>query len=339
MSGRFNIAEKLALAWYRGSSWLILLRPLEVVFVWLVRKRHYVYLQGKKQSWRAPVPVLVVGNITVGGVGKTPLVASLAIWLKEQGFKPGIVSRGYGSDAPDYPFAVEPETHASQSGDEPLMLKRLTGCPVVIDADRVAAAKHLLSHFDCDLLLSDDGLQHYALGRDVEIAVVDGRRGLGNGWCLPAGPLREPPDRLDSVDFLVYNGECTTLDKPGYCMRVVPAGLRNLVSKKVVPADALITKDGVHAVAGIGNPERFFETLQTLGYEIRKTVFPDHYRFRKEDISFNDELPVIMTEKDAVKCTSIANKQCWCLMVEADVPQDFKDRLLAAIHSIQKTDR
>ncbi len=309
-----------------------------MVFRWQVGRRRNAYLIGKKQSWKAPVPVVVIGNISVGGVGKTPLVARLAELLKEQGYQPGIVSRGYSSQAPSYPYDVMPESDPLHCGDEPLMLARITGCPVVIDADRVAAVKHLLQHHQCDLILSDDGLQHYALARDIEVAVVDGKRGLGNGLCLPAGPLREPPQRLDSVQFVVFNGECDSLPRSGYTMKLKPVELRNLVTGEQVSVEALRSKGQVHAVAGIGNPERFFETLISLGYSIQKSAFPDHHTFRATDLIYNDQLPVIMTEKDAVKCASIAHRQCWCLTVKAELSDVFQTRLAEAIGSIEKTD-
>ncbi len=323
-------------AWYQGSPWLSLLKPLSAVFRRQARKRRAAYLNGRKQSWQAPVPVVVVGNITVGGVGKSPLVARLAEILKEKGYKPGIVSRGYASQAPDYPYLVEVDSNPVASGDEPLMLARATLCPVVIDANRVAAAQYLLKNCDCDLILSDDGMQHYALARDIEVAVVDGKRGLGNALCLPAGPLREPPDRLSTVDFVVFNGACEALEMPGYSMNLIPYELRNLVTEEVLPVDALVEHHQVHAVAGIGNPDRFFETLTSLGYNIQKSAFPDHYAFKTSDFIYNDALPVIMTEKDAVKCRSIAHKQCWYLAVRAELSDDFQDKLVEAIGLVDK---
>ena len=323
--------NKLVEAWYQGSPWLSLLKPLSTLFRWQAEKRRNAYLSGKKSSWRASVPVIVVGNISVGGVGKTPLVAWLAQILQEAGYKPGIVSRGYGSRAPRYPFDVSPDTNVIECGDEPMLLAQNTRCPVVIDADRVAAVKFLLKHHACDLIISDDGMQHYALARDLEIAVIDGSRGLGNSLCLPAGPLREPPSRLQEVDFILVNGEGFVPVQPHYRMSIVPGQLQNLVSKSSLPGNALATQAPVHGVAGIGNPSRFFATLRSMGYQVMEHEFPHHHQFRAKDLSFNDGLAVIITEKDAVKCAAIAHDQCWCLRVSAELPALFKNALIDRI--------
>lgn len=327
--------NKLVQAWYADSPWLHILKPLSYFFRRQVEQRRAEYLNGSRPSWRAPVPVIVVGNISVGGVGKTPLVARLAQMLMEQGYHPGIVSRGYGSKAPHYPFAVNPNFSAKECGDEPLMLARRTGCPVVIDPDRVAAVKHLLAKYDCNLIISDDGLQHYALARDIEIAVVDGQRGLGNRLCLPAGPLREPPERLSEVDFIVMNGEGFIADQDSVPMKLVPSDLVNLGSREFIPVDGLVRQGPVHAVAGIGNPERFFMTLKSLGYQIRPHAFADHYPYSAKDLQFNEELPVIMTEKDAVKCAAIAKQNYWYLKVDARLPSSFDEELLEKVASLR----
>lgn len=331
--------KPLVQAWYQGSSWLALLKPLSALFRWQAVKRRAAYQRGDKVAWRAPVPVVVVGNITVGGVGKTPLVAGLVEALAEEGYKPGIVSRGYGAKAPHYPFSVTAESDAGQSGDEPLLLAQRTGCPVVIDPDRASAAQYLLHQFDCNVIVSDDGLQHYALARDIEIAVIDGQRGLGNGLCLPAGPLREPPARLESVDFVVVNGEGFK-QQPDVChMQLKPEQLINLKSGERLPADALTAADFVHAVAGIGNPGRFFNALKTLGYKVQPHEFDDHYRFTAADIRFDDQLAVIMTEKDAVKCHAIAHDNCWYLRVNAQLDCDFISELVAKLGKINHQER
>lgn len=326
--------KPLVQAWYQGSSWLTLLKPLSALFRWQAVKRRTAYQRGEKIAWRAPVPVIIVGNISVGGVGKTPLVACLVEALKEEGYKPGVVSRGYGSKAPGYPFIVTADSSSEQSGDEPLLLARRTGCPVVIDPDRASAARCLLDQFDCNVIISDDGLQHYALDRDIEIAVVDGQRGLGNGLCLPAGPLREPPARLDSVDFVVVNGEGFEQQAGAHHMVLIPDQLVNLKTGERVAVDALAGGGSVHAVAGIGNPERFFSTLNTLGYKIKPHAFDDHYRFVAGDIRFNDQLAVIMTEKDAVKCYAIANEYCWYLRVSAQLNSEFMSGLFTKLRMI-----
>lgn len=315
--------KKLVDAWYQGSPWLIALKPLAAIFRWQAAQRREDYLSGKKPVWHAPVPVVVVGNITVGGVGKTPLVSAIVDWAREAGFKPGIVSRGYGGKAPSYPFSVKSGSDANQVGDEPLMLARRCACPVVIDANRVEAVKHLLKNHECDLVISDDGMQHYALSRDMEIAVVDGKRGLGNEQFLPAGPLREPASRLQTVDWVIINGGNFSVDTAMQRMQLKPAGLINLQSGETKTADALKDDGKVHALAGIGNPKRFFDTLKNLGYQVEPHAFDDHHAFKKEDLPVDDGKVVIMTEKDAVKCAQIADDRCWYLTVEPELDNAF----------------
>lgn len=314
--------KKLVDAWYQGSPWLVVLKPLAALFRWQAKSRRQSYLSGAKPVWNAPVPVVVVGNITVGGVGKTPLVAALVDLAREAGFKPGIVSRGYGGKAPRYPYLVTSDSHASHSGDEPLMLARRCGCPVVVDAKRVKAVQYLLENHDCDLVISDDGLQHYALGRDMEIAVIDGARGLGNGQFLPVGPLREGPERLQEVDWIIINGKGFQSSEPSHLMQLRASKLVHLKTGEVKSVDALIGEE-VHAMAGIGNPERFFTTLRKQGYQLQCHVFADHYAFQASDLSVNDGKAIIMTEKDAVKCFHIANDRCWYLTVDAELDDEF----------------
>lgn len=315
--------KSLVDAWYRGSPWLVALKPLASLFRRQSEKRRLAYQSGAKAIWHAPVPVIIVGNITVGGVGKTPLVAALVQLARDAGFKPGIVSRGYGGKAPHYPFLVVADSEATQVGDEPLMLARRCACPVVVDANRVEAVKYLLENSDCDLVISDDGLQHYALGRDMEIAVLDGVRGLGNGLFLPAGPLREGPERLGDVDWIIVNGGQLRLKQDSQLMQLKPSRLVNLSNGKVEPVDALVDEE-VHAMAGIGNPERFFTTLTKLGYRLQRHAFADHHAFVSGDLPVNDGKAIIMTEKDAVKCAQIADERCWYLSVEAELDNEFK---------------
>jgi len=314
--------KKLVDAWYQGSPWLTVLKPLAALFRRQSESRRRAYLSGVKPVWQAPVPVVVVGNITVGGVGKTPLVAALVTLAREAGFKPGIVSRGYGGKAPHYPYSVTASSEASQSGDEPLMLARRCGCPVVVDAKRVAAVQYLLESHECDLIFSDDGLQHYALGRDMEIAVIDGARGLGNGQFLPAGPLREGPERLQEVDWIIVNGEGFRCAEESHLMHLKASKLVHLKTGQVKAADALAGEE-VHAMAGIGNPERFFTTLQKQGYKLQSHAFADHHAFASGDLPENDGKAIIMTEKDAVKCTQIADDRCWYLSVDAELDDEF----------------
>ena len=314
--------KKLVNAWYQGSPWLTILKPLAALFHRQAESRRQSYLCGAKTVWNAPVPVVVVGNITVGGVGKTPLVAALVSLAREAGFKPGIVSRGYGGKAPYYPYAVTGGSDASHTGDEPLMLAQRCRCPVVVDAKRVEAVQYLLQNNDCDLVISDDGLQHYALGRDMEIAVIDGARGLGNGQFLPAGPLREGPERLQEVDWIIVNGEGFRSEEESHLMQLRASQLVHLKTGEVKPVDELVGEE-VHAVAGIGNPERFFTTLQKQGYQLQRHAFADHHAFQISDLPVNDGKAIIMTEKDAVKCLQIADDRCWYLSVDAELDDEF----------------
>ncbi len=349
-------AQRLLRDWYQGARWLHLLRPLAWLFRTVAQRRRRRYLAQKEQLWRPPVPVVIIGNITLGGTGKSPLAATLVRQLREQGWRPGIVSRGYGGRAPHYPMLVSVESDPAESGDEPLMLARQCGCPVVVDPIRVNAARHLLAQTDCNLILSDDGLQHYALRRDVEIVVLDGRRGLGNGWCLPAGPLREPPERLATVDLIVTNGKLETALPPlgaedvsdgreagsglpaTWEMQLQPTALVALDDGRELPVAALAGQR-VHAVAGIGNPERFFRTLEGLGLQVIPHAFADHHRYNRQDLTFADALPILMTEKDAVKCRAIATNHMYALRVEATLDPAFFHRLeslLAAVDSNQQ---
>ena len=322
-------------SWYSKRGWTQSLKPLSAIFAWGVTKRRSAYREGRRKVWKAPVPVLVVGNICVGGVGKTPLVAELCAILSQQGWRPGVVSRGYGGKASSYPYRVTDISQAQECGDEPLLLHRKTGCPVVVAPERVSAGQYLLKETDCNLIISDDGLQHYALARDIELAVVDGSRGLGNGQMIPAGPLREPEKRLNEVDFLLVNGTGFVSNRPSWEMNLQPGQLVNLVSKEQLSADALVGQGPVHAVAGIGNPKRFFESLGNLGYTLETHEFRDHHPFEAKDIWFGDSRPVIMTEKDAVKCDDFANQNCWYLQVTAQLEMGFDRELLAQLAALQ----
>lgn len=311
-------------AWYDGSRWSLLLYPLEKFFIAVSRYRRHKH---ELTQWRAPVPVIVVGNINVGGTGKSPLVIALIKLLREQGYKPGVVSRGYTANPPEYPFSVFPDSASHDVGDEPLMIVQRTQVPMVIDPDRVSACQHLLKTYACDIIISDDGLQHYAMGRDIEIVVVDGQRGLGNGHCLPVGPLRESPSRLQQVDMIVVNGEGGFSYEPSIQMRLLATTLVGLNDGKQYDISALKTTN-VHAVAGIGNPSRFYETLEKEGFDPIKHSFPDHYLFQEADITFSDELPVIMTEKDAVKCRGLKiETPAYYLQVDAQLPVAFAHQL------------
>jgi tetraacyldisaccharide 4'-kinase len=307
--------------WERVTPMSALAYPVSLLFRTIVALRRRAYRAGLLRSAGVGVPVLVVGNITVGGTGKTPLVLWLAELLSRQGFHPGIVSRGYGSTVKQ-PHRVAPDSDPARFGDEPVLLARRGGCPVWIGRDRVAAARALLDAYpECDALVSDDGLQHYRLRRDVELIVIDGARGFGNGWMLPAGPLREPRSRLREADALVVNGAGRfDVDAPAFAMRLEGARFHNVLDPDHAVGPAHFRGRSVHAVAGIGDPPRFFSHLRNLGIEFEAHPFADHHAFRPEDIAFADAEAVLMTEKDAVKCAAFASDKCWALRVDA-VPE------------------
>lgn len=300
--------------WYGNSKWRWLLWPSSLIFqsISLVRRR---LLQKRQRSFK--VPVVVVGNLTVGGVGKTPLVVALAQAFIEKGLKPGIVSRGYGATLKQFPHQVAFDDLATHVGDEPLLLARKTLCPVVIAPKRCDAVDFLLANNACDVIISDDGLQHYAMGRQIEIVVIDGLRGLGNGLCLPAGPLREPARRLKQADFVIINGN---EQLNSYRMDLQAVQLIHLASGEPVSLDCL--KSPVAAVAGIGNPQRFFATLKESGVSYHPYAFPDHHQFCPQDLQMK-ELQVVMTEKDAMKCQLFAADNWYYLSVTALLNETF----------------
>ncbi|WP_461519520.1 tetraacyldisaccharide 4'-kinase [Porticoccus sp.] len=330
-----SISSALQQAWYRPGSWAGLLLPLSWLFrgVAVLRRSR---LQHFGANSPLPVPVIVVGNISVGGTGKTPLLAALVSHFRQMGYRPGIVSRGYGGHADQYPLMVTQGCPANQCGDEPLLLSSL--CPVVVDPDRYRAACFLLAQTDCNVLFSDDGLQHYGLPRDIELVVVDGERGFGNGHCLPAGPLREPISRLTQVEFVLVNDTVANYElASAETFRVEPTLLRHLASGRVISADQWTGERCVHAVAGIGNPGRFARSLEQLGFEPELHPLPDHHAFKGDELHFNDKLPVIITAKDAVKCASFAADNVWVLDVTADISSQFLSRLEQRVASLNKS--
>ena len=329
MSGS-SLEQRLLRAWYSRAGWLKLLRPLSALYRCVVVRRRQQYLDGQRAQWQPPVPLIVVGNITVGGTGKTPMVVWLVEFLRRQGYRPGVVSRGYGAAPPSFPWFVSPTDAPAIAGDEPLLIVQRCQVPLVVDPDRPAAARRLLEE-GVDLIISDDGLQHYALGRSVELVLLDQQRGLGNRRCLPEGPLREPAERLQSVDLVVRNG--ATADGPkGYAMQLAPGVLVNLVSGERVAANRWSGSRQVAAMAGIGNPERFFATLQTLAFECETYIFADHARYDEQVLApLPANKPLLMTEKDAVKCAAIARDNWWYLSVDAKLSDDFATALLALL--------
>lgn len=317
--------NRLETGWYTNARWLALLTPVSLLYRVISGMRRLAYRAGLLPSYRLPVPVIVVGNLTVGGTGKTPLVAWLADYLQKAGFRPGIVARGYRGKARTWPQQVHPDSDPAMVGDEAVMLAGQTQCPIVVGPNRVLAARAAIEHGDCNLVLSDDGLQHYALGRDVEIAVIDGVRRFGNGRLLPAGPLREPLSRLGKVDLVVVNGDA---DDSGYRMRVQVVQAHKLVDVTTVRALADFHGKTVHAIAGTGNPERFFSALRQAGLQVLPHPFPDHHVFQQQDIDFHDGRPVMMTAKDAVKCRKLTGDNLWYVPVKIDLTPAFGPHLL-----------
>ena len=312
--------EPLVRGWYDGRFWPRLLWPLGALFAWFAGRRRRRFLRGTAAAWRASVPVVVVGNITVGGTGKTPLVIWLARWLAERGRKPGVVSRGYGGKA-SYPLLVNRKTPAARCGDEAAMIARRAGCPVAVDPNRPRAVRALLASADVDIVLADDGLQHYALARDVEIAVVDGQRGVGNGLCLPAGPLREPVSRLRDCDWVVANGAAPGVVANESVMVAAPLALVNLATGERSSPEDFVQRAGVVegtvAIAGVGNPARFQATLAGMGLAPTLVAFPDHHRLTVADVARPEAAAVVMTEKDAEKLRdSDPPSNCWYLEIE-----------------------
>lgn len=309
--------SRLITAWYRSSLTPLTacLLPFSFVFRLIIAIRRWLYQHHYFKSTRLPVPVIVVGNITVGGTGKTPFVIWLADFLKKAGYQPGIVSRGAGSAQLQEVHAVTSSDHAKDVGDEPLMLFLRTDCPVYVGKNRVLAARTLLQQTHCDIVISDDGLQHYALERDIECVLIDRYRHFGNQQLLPAGPLREPIHRLSSADIVIND-------------------LTLMLGKVISVTDALQKKslnefanETVHAIAGIANPQSFFDVLRSNRCRLVEHVFPDHYAYRRRDFLFNDQMPILMTEKDAVKCREFAIPNTWYLEITVQPADTISQQL------------
>ena len=314
--------------WYGQRLVALLFVPLSWLFGLVVKLRLLSYKKGWIKSTRVSVPVIVVGNITVGGTGKTPVVIWIAELLKSAGYSPGIISRGYGGIASSWPQQVRADSDSRVVGDEAKVLARRADCPVAVGPNRADSAQALIDHHQCDIIISDDGLQHYALQRDIEIALVDGERRYGNGFLLPAGPLREPVERLKSVDFIICNGlansgEYTLKVEGEEAVKLLDETERlNLESFKSAPC---------HAIAGLGNPSRFFSHLKKYKLTVEPHIFPDHFKYTEKDINFNDDKQVLMTEKDAVKCTYMAKDKHWYVPIKAQMTEKFGLTLLSLI--------
>lgn len=327
-----RLGRSVAHLWQTRNALSFLLLPLSWLFLLLVESRRIYYTRRNRLRARLPVPVIVVGNLTVGGTGKTPLVIWLCEFLKSQGFKPGVIGRGYKGLSKSWPQPVTSASDPVMVGDEPVLIAARSVCPVVVGPDRVADAQVLLDRFDCDVLIADDGLQHYALIRDIEIVVVDGVRRFGNGYCLPAGPLREPVRRLNAVDFVVVNGKA---DNTQYGMTFRMGRAVNLCRPQTTRSLKSFVGTPINALAGIGNPDRFYKMLRNLGMIVTEYSFPDHHRYSPKDLQFNDGRPVLMTEKDAVKLKQVNEPNFWYVPVTA-VPEDpFSTELINTLRDRQ----
>ncbi|WP_100639677.1 tetraacyldisaccharide 4'-kinase [Marinobacter salexigens] len=330
--------------WYGKGRPLFLLTP----FSWLYRSVAEARRRKATREYtqKLPVPVVVVGNITAGGTGKSPLTAWLVNTMRAAGWHPVVLSRGYGGKVSDLPLLVTQDTLPFIAGDEPVMLAQATGAPVVVDPDRRRGAAFVIDNALGDVLISDDGLQHYKLPRDIEISVFDGTRGVGNGALIPVGPLREPLSRLDTVDFVIVNGAAKA-DGAGrvppeamadikhphmYAMNLQPTRLVNLKTGETRSPESLQGQK-IRAIAGIGNPTRFFDTLKALGAKLIAVPFPDHHRFRPEDLGSEAGHMLVMTAKDGVKCKSFAPDNAWVLHVEASLPEAFSEAVLEQLRA------
>ncbi len=317
--------------WYTQNPLAWVLLPLSWLFHLIAELRRILYSNGILPSVCVAAPVVVVGNIVVGGSGKTPLLIALCELAKQLGYRPGVISRGYGGNA-ETAMLVNAHSNATKIGDEPLLIARRTQCPLAVGRDRVAAAELLLAQSDCNLIFSDDGLQHYRLQRDVEIAVVDAQRRFGNGYYLPAGPLRESVARLKSVDYVVVNGDAHA--HHGYVLELGEAIRLDGDERKAL---SVFANQRVHAVAAIAHPQRFFDALQSLRIEVLAHEFADHHPFTRDDFNFSERLPLLMTEKDAVKCVALELVDAWYVPVSAQLSAALVSDISARLQQLMTT--
>ena len=318
--------------WYQPTLWWTwFLFPLALLMRSINTLRYIGYRNKWLKSYESPLPVVVVGNISVGGNGKTPFVISLCEILIQEGYKPGVISRGYGGKSAQYPLLVESETMGKEAGDEPVLIHKRLNIPVVVDPVRANAAAYLADHCDVDVIITDDGLQHYALQRDIEIVVVDGKRRYGNQHIMPMGPLREPLSRLKTVDYIINNGE---VHHDEFTMLLTPSDCKRVDGELAVLSDT-----NVNACAAIGYPRRFFDTLKTQNFTLNKQVsFADHHAYTENDFKqFESTRPLIMTEKDAVKCTAFAQKNWWYLPIDGNLPNSFIQPFLEQLKQIKES--
>lgn len=327
--------------WYGRPGLLYVLLPLEYLFVALARVRRW---RQQRRAYRSSLPLIIVGNISVGGTGKTPLLIALSEHLQAQGYRPAIISRAYKSQAErsSSPLRVTAQHSYREVGDEPLEIYLRTRLPVVVGAERVALVKHIETETDCNVILADDGLQHYRLARDIEIVVIDALRGWGNGHCLPVGPLREPPARAAQATACVLNGNSSSdalsalPGQRGYGARVVVAGLINLLTQRALAVSLIGQLGSLVAVAGMGNPEKFFNTLSEFNVNFTRKVFPDHGAITQRDLAEFGDQQIIMSGKDAVKCREFAQANYWVLEVDLLPEPSLLQDLSRALKTVEK---
>ncbi len=318
-------AKSLPNHWYKHTWLSVLLLPVSWVYCALVGLRRLAYRSGIKRTRHLNAPLIVVGNLTVGGTGKTPLVIWLAERLRAAGYRPGIVCRGYGGQATWWPRLARADSSPREVGDEAVLLAVRAACPVMAGPNRVRSAQALISEHRCDVVISDDGLQHLALGRTVDVVVIDGERRFGNGHCLPAGPLREPAGRRFAADLRICNG---TPRAGELQMQMVGNEFYRLGDPADRVGPAAFEQQTVHAIAGIGNSERYFAHLRQLGLNVVAHAFPDHHTFTAEDIACPGAAAIIMTEKDAVKCANIGDERHWVMPISAQVDEQAWAQIL-----------
>ena len=322
-----SVVSGLVALWYKPVLSFLLwpLVPFSVLVKTIAQSRYRRGRLSQRTSLACNIPVVIVGNITVGGSGKTPLVVTLVAYLKSKGWSPAIISRGYGAQCKAFPARVYPGSDPVLYGDEPVMLAQMAQVPLVIAPNRPQAAKMVSELTECDIIISDDGLQHYPLERNIEVVVMDGERGLGNGYCLPAGPLREDVSRLNTVDLIVSKGILASeLNVKVHQMTLISGKVENIVSGDRLTLSEFVNRyQQVHAVAGIGHPGLFFNALRKAGLKVIEHSFPDHHPYQLSEVMFDDEWPVLMTVKDAVKCRQFDRDNLWCLPVEGVMDQAF----------------
>ncbi len=326
-----HFSHKLVDRWYGSIGLLWILWPLEILYIGIIKLRRLLYVLKLFPSFRSPCPVIVVGSITLGGVGKTPVIIELARILKNEGFNVGIISRGYGRKKTLKPLLVNHNTNPCDCGDEPILIFEKTGCPIVVHESRRAAVELLTTEFTVDLILSDDGLQHYDLERDLEIVLVDNDRAFGNGHCLPLGPLREPTARLQEVDLVLYRGG----DGP-MAVRYLPGVWKQAGCSENNEQKNLPDLSFVHAIAGIGQPEQFFTMLEDMGLSLKRFSYRDHHRYQQSDFERHQGQTIVMTEKDAVKCRYLSIPDAWFFEIRVLLPKEAVKAVLALLHPSDK---